>query len=269
MTPPISVIVRAKDRAHTIRAALDSIRAQDTPAEIVVVDSGSTDGTLAIAREYADTVLEIPAGAFTYGGALNTGAEAAGAPVHVALSAHCELPDPGWLRRVLAFHEDPTVAATSGHIFGPAGERLRGPWRQEGDPALDRNPYWGYSNHAGSWRAEVWQRNPFATDLIACEDKEWAARVRREGLVVVSDPTLSVTSRHRRREGVRALFDRAVREAQAIAVITGSPPMTLQDIARSWWTCKEGRARLPQLLNPYQAIELAGRYVGERRTHPA
>jgi len=270
MTPPISVIVRSKNRAHTIRDALESLRAQNVAAEIVVVDSGSTDGTVAIAHEYADRVVEIPASSFTYGGALNTGAEVATAPIHAALSAHCVLTDTRWLSRVLEHHEDPLVAATTGHIFGPDGRRLRAPYRQSGDPSQDRNPYWGYSNHAGSWRADVWQRQPWATGLVACEDKEWAARVRRDGYSLIMDPLLQVESRHRQREGVRPFFRRTVREAQAIKIITGKPEMTLADVAHGWFGFrKEGRPLATQLLNPYKVIELGGRYVGERRTHPA
>lgn len=39
-TPPISVIVRTKDRAALLREALDSIRATQYPAEIIVVNDG-------------------------------------------------------------------------------------------------------------------------------------------------------------------------------------------------------------------------------------
>jgi glycosyltransferase involved in cell wall biosynthesis len=48
--------------------------------EIVVVDSGSTDGTVEISRRWCDRLIEIPAGSFAQGGALDLGAEAARAP---------------------------------------------------------------------------------------------------------------------------------------------------------------------------------------------
>jgi rhamnosyltransferase len=270
MTPSISVIVRVKDRAHTIRSALESVRAQDQPAELIVVDSGSTDASVAIAREYADQIIEIPTSEFTYGGALNTGAQAASGAIHVALSAHCELPHKGWLSVVAEHHQDPDVAATTGHLWGPWGAKLRTPYRQAGDPAVDRNPYWGYSNHAGSWRADLWATHPFSTELIACEDKEWAAHVRRFGKVVVMDPRLNVTSKHRSREGLDALYRRAIREAEAMAQITGKRPATLREIVSEYFgNRKEDRSLLLQLFNPYRVVERAGRYVGERRAHPA
>jgi glycosyltransferase involved in cell wall biosynthesis len=52
---PLSVLVPTKNEEPNIRAVLESVRFAE---EVVVVDSGSTDGTLAIARSIADRVLE-------------------------------------------------------------------------------------------------------------------------------------------------------------------------------------------------------------------
>jgi glycosyltransferase involved in cell wall biosynthesis len=54
MREPLSVLVPAKNEAPHIRACLESVRWAD---EVVVVDSGSVDGTLEIARSIADRVL--------------------------------------------------------------------------------------------------------------------------------------------------------------------------------------------------------------------
>ncbi|MGI4895424.1 MAG: glycosyltransferase, partial [Janthinobacterium lividum] len=94
MNAAASVIVRTYNSAATLGATLDSIRAQDVPAEIVVVDSGSGDATMDMVRARADVVVEIAHQEFSYGRALNLGAAAASAPVHVALSSHCVLPRP-------------------------------------------------------------------------------------------------------------------------------------------------------------------------------
>ncbi len=55
MSEPLSALVTTKDEARTIGACLESLRWAE---ELVVVDSGSTDGTLEIARSVADRVLE-------------------------------------------------------------------------------------------------------------------------------------------------------------------------------------------------------------------
>ncbi|NKB46877.1 MAG: glycosyltransferase [Legionellales bacterium] len=55
MRQPLSVIIIAKNEALQIRQCLESVRWAD---EIVVLDSGSTDGTVAICQEYTDHVYQ-------------------------------------------------------------------------------------------------------------------------------------------------------------------------------------------------------------------
>lgn len=59
----VGVVVPCKDEAATIGRCLRSLRTQSpAPAAIVVVDNGSTDGSLPIARADADEVLEVGGG---------------------------------------------------------------------------------------------------------------------------------------------------------------------------------------------------------------
>src|SRR4051794_11016209 len=109
-----SVIVRAKNEEHGIRRCLELIRAQTEPVELILVDSGSTDATLQIATPYVDRVLHIAPEDFTFGGSLSTGAAAASAAIHVAVSAHCFLERRDWIERAVAHFEDPGVAGTWG-----------------------------------------------------------------------------------------------------------------------------------------------------------
>ncbi|MCW8956163.1 MAG: glycosyltransferase family 2 protein [Gammaproteobacteria bacterium] len=55
MSVKISVVIICKNEAKRIRRCLESVRWAD---EIVVVDSGSTDETLAIAREFTDKIFD-------------------------------------------------------------------------------------------------------------------------------------------------------------------------------------------------------------------
>lgn len=55
---PVTAIIPAYNRAELIRRALTSVRAQTRPpAEVLVIDDASTDGTAAVARELGARVL--------------------------------------------------------------------------------------------------------------------------------------------------------------------------------------------------------------------
>ena len=84
MDRSVSVVIRAKDEGESIGRTLDLLSRQTTEHEVVLVDSGSTDATVEIARGAGVSVIEIPAKDFTYGGALNTGCAAAGGEILVA-----------------------------------------------------------------------------------------------------------------------------------------------------------------------------------------
>lgn len=263
--PAATVIIRTKDKAGDLPRALNTVRAQTLAAELLVVDSGSTDGTLELARTYADTVVTIPPERFTFGRALNVGAAAASAPIHVALSAHCWLPRRDWLERALAHYEDRSVAAVNGGSVDPSGRRLGAPYVLRG--RRDLRPGFGFSNHGSSWRAEVWQDSRFDELLEASEDREWMWRTVAEGRGFVFDPELVVEP-----SGVRAtspwhLLAKTRREVRALGQIGALEPLDRAGALREWWTQLPPRGRLPRplyRLHPYRAARIAGRWLGSR-----
>jgi rhamnosyltransferase len=261
--PCASVIVRTKDSALTLGRVLSLLRAQTVPAEIIVVDSGSSDETLAIARETADRVLEIDR--FSFGYALNVGAAAARAPIHFALSSHAFPPDERWIERSLAKYDRPDVAGTSGAPTPPTSpEPLLTTFYQTLPDALN-HPFWGFSNTGSSWRADVWATFPFDEQLPACEDKEWGFRVLAAGWSIAIDPELSVSDAHRRHAGLRQLYRRTRREFAAIASFAPARPYTIRDLLREWLTDVPAHAPYRgwrRRLNYFRFVELLGKHQG-------
>ncbi|MHC4994471.1 MAG: glycosyltransferase family 2 protein [Planctomycetota bacterium] len=60
MPPKISICILAQDEADKIEFGLKSIKACDWCDELLVFDSGSTDGTVSICEQYADRVQHEP-----------------------------------------------------------------------------------------------------------------------------------------------------------------------------------------------------------------
>lgn len=268
----VSVVIRALDEAEAIGATLDALARQTVAHEVVVVDSGSSDGTAAIAAGRGARVVSIASDRFTFGRALNLGVrEAASASeVVVALSAHAVPEDDGWLARVAAWFEDPRVACAFGETADPAFAPLQEPVRQ--DAAMARaTPYWGYSNGAGAFRRSLWERRAFREDMPGSEDREWALwALTAFDAVCVLDPALAVAHDHSG-DGLRTSFDRYAREARGFALYLGDelPPYGVRALAREWWSDQGGhRSRARARLDPRRAVRLAGKWWGRRTPRP-
>ena len=232
--PPVSVVVRAKDEADAIGKTLDLVNSQTVATQVIVVDSGSTDGTGEIARERGAEVLWIPAADFTFGGSLNLGTEHATAPIVVALSAHAYPRDERWLERMLDAFEDPKVACAVGAEFGPDGEQIVGRLRQD-EAMARRNPVVGYSNASGGYRRELWEQYKFRPDMPGTEDKEWSYHWLAQGYVCVLAPDLTVDHDHTK-DPLRDTWIRARREWIGYGMYIDLPPYPIRDALRVWRT---------------------------------
>ncbi len=181
--PTVSIIIRTKNEAAAIGQTLDRVFAQTTAAlEVIVVDSGSTDDTLAIAQSYPVSVLHLDPQEWNYSRALNIGAAAAKGDILVCLSAHCLPINNDWLGNLLAPFADPEIAAVWGpqHAPGrpiePAASRHQRPGTYTA-----QSRHWGLSNANSAVRRSLWDQFPFSEDLPAAEDKAWGMQAMSRG----------------------------------------------------------------------------------------
>lgn len=266
--PRPSVVVRAKDKVSTVRRTLVALREQTVEVEVVLVDSGSTDGTVQLAGPLCDKVVQIRPEEFSYGKALNIGALNSSGEVIFALSAHAVPPGRQWVEHALEAYEDPEVAATIGEAHGPDGSVLAASAKLKLPcPQLWGKPWWGFSNTGSSWRREVWEAMPFDERLVACEDKEWMWRVLGEGYSMVVDPRLQVGGGHRRKASAPELYRRVYLEHLALAEVIGYPPLGLAGLVSRWWSHFPYASRWPRplrLFSPWRIAELLGEFEGDR-----
>jgi rhamnosyltransferase len=181
-SPQVSIVIRTRNEARFIGATLKRIFDQATTLnyEIIVVDSGSTDDTLAIARQYPVRLFEIAPIEFTYGYALNYGARLARSDCIVNLSAHCIPVDSCWLDQLITpLLSDHTVAATYGKQVPIRGHN---PFEERATLdafAIQRNGRIKaiFSNANCAIRRKVWETHPFDEKAPFAEDFIWATQV--------------------------------------------------------------------------------------------
>lgn len=114
--PGVSVVIPIKNEAHKLAACLEGILAQSVEVEkIVVIDSGSTDGSRSIAKRFDRVqLLEIPAEEFNHGETRNLGVRECDTEFIVMTVGDARPVDDRWLLELLAPMTDPDVMAVSG-----------------------------------------------------------------------------------------------------------------------------------------------------------
>jgi glycosyltransferase involved in cell wall biosynthesis len=195
--PSVAAVIRTYDSARTLAACLDSLAAQTLPpAQIVVVDSGSTDATLAIAEARGCEVVHYPEGvAFNYSRAINIGMEQVRHPLALIVSSHVYLPVADTLatmRGLLADRSDACAASVRGMVRGDHGAQRWGGSPDDIGSAVEwdlvtqanyvaRFNAVGISNACNLiWRRD-WQVRPFSEAIPRCEDQEWLVHFLARG----------------------------------------------------------------------------------------
>lgn len=143
--PTVSVIIPVKNEALKIRACIDGILQQTVPVhEIIVIDSGSTDDTVAILQSYPQvTLIEIPAASFNHGETRNLGAQKASGEFLLFTVGDARPFNQQWIEALLNGFVDEEVAAVCGQQVVPH-EVDKNPiewFRPISDPSLIRYQY--------------------------------------------------------------------------------------------------------------------------------
>ena len=190
-----SIIIRTKDEARHLGRTLEGVFAQDlTPHEVIVIDSGSTDATVAVARSHPVQILHLDPRDWGYSRALNVAAARATGRVLVCLSAHCVPVTASWLTSLVRHFQDPDVAGVWGPGYRPGRELPAAgpPLRQMPGSYTVENRWWGLTNANSAIRRDLWQLVPFDEDLPAAEDKAWGKAMLERNMIIVYEPAAAV-----------------------------------------------------------------------------
>jgi glycosyltransferase involved in cell wall biosynthesis len=209
----VSVAVPVLDGGERFRALLGAVRAQriDVPVEIVVVDSGSTDGSAEAAAAAGAQVERIPRSTFSHGGTRNRLMELASGDVVAFLSQDAVPAGDGWLAALVGGFElagdvalacgphrarpdaSPMVRRELAEFFARFGDVPR--VDRIGDGALGLGPESFFSSVNGAVSRSEWERVPFRAVDYA-EDHHLAADMLRAGMAKAYVPAAAVVHSH-------------------------------------------------------------------------
>jgi rhamnosyltransferase len=281
----ISIVIPVKDAGSDLARCLDAIAAQriEEPVEVVVIDSGSADGSVAVARERGALVREIPPHEFSHGSSRNLGASLASGEILVFISQDAYPVDERWLERLVApLREEQDVAGVYGRQLPHEGARppevyfldfLYGaqPRRQQAAGAGSLNMQTTlFSNVNSAMPRAVWERFPFVGDIVMSEDQDWARRVLLAGMRIAYEPAAAVRHSHNYTllGAFRRFFDSGASAERAYLAGERESARVLRAAAIRYsrgelsWLWHTGQRRWIPYAAVYESTKMAGLLLG-------
>ena len=120
--PKISIIIPTKNGEATISQCLDAIKSQTIfdQTEVIIIDSGSSDNTLKILKNYLFIKLyQIPPDEFNHGSTRNYGVSLAQGEFVVMTVQDARAADEFWLEKMIKHFSDAMVTAVVGQQVVP------------------------------------------------------------------------------------------------------------------------------------------------------
>jgi rhamnosyltransferase len=222
----VSVVIPTFDAGPGFGELLRRLDAQegDFEREVIVVDSGSTDGTAQLAARHGAILHNVSKSSFDHGATRDLGISLSSGE-YVALTVQDAVPlDERWLAAMVEnLQSDDRIAAVYGrHVPRPdAGVMTRAlvgnlavadPKRREQEipdtaqylslPPAQRRRIAAFDNVSSCLRRSVWEKFPFGEAYFA-EDLRWGKKVVEAGYTIVYEPRSVVVHSHER----GALYD--------------------------------------------------------------
>ena len=230
----VSVIIRTLNEEKHLPELLESLGKQSSEnfvSEIVVVDSGSSDKTLQIAKSHNARITFIEKKDFSFGRSLNVGCEFANGKYLVFISGHCIPTGSRWLHELVKPLQDGVCHYTYGRQ--EARDTTKFSEKQlfaKYFPITSQTPQEGFfcNNANAAITKSVWIENQFDENLTGCEDMDLAKRLCAKGHKIGYVAEASVFHIHD--ESWRQVGIRYEREAFALQKIMPTVHLTKFDV---------------------------------------
>ena len=232
----ISIVIRAYNEEKNIGRLLFGISQQTiNDVELILVDSGSTDGTLSIASQYPVKVVNITPQEFTFGRSLNKGIAAATGEIIVIISAHCFPIYPDWLEQLVKPFKNEDNALSYGKQRGGvtnyySEHQFFSKYFPDHSVYRQAHPYSHNANAA--IRRKLWNQHSYDETLTGLEDLAWSSWAMEAGYTIAYIAEAEVIHEHD--ETKRQVYKRYQREAIALKQILPESRFSLVDFLKMW-----------------------------------
>jgi len=280
----ISIIIRAYNEIQYFPELINAIKKQNcynpNDVEIILVDSGSTDGTLEYGEIHCDKVTCIKKSEFSFGRSLNLGCAIAEGEFLILISAHCVPFNEDWLSKMTIPFKDEHIGVVYGRQVG--GNQTRYSEHQifrkyfpEKEEIVNNLEY--YCNNANcAIRSSLWIERQYNEDLSGLEDMDFAKWCINEKQLKINYSAEAIVYHYHKEtwKGVKRRFER---EANALAYISPDSVINfsstakyllvaiLSDLGRSF---KEGSIlKLAGEIILYRICQYWGSYKGGLHFH--
>lgn len=223
----VSIILRSYNEGWALRDTLPALRAQDYKNwELIVIDSGSTDGSVELIREAKPThFIQINHEDYNPSRVMNHGMQLARSEFGIFLNADATPQGSGWLRPLVMALQDPQAAAVFGKqiprpdcqaVYAHDYERCFGANRE----SIRWEHF--FSMVSSGLRKDVWSRRGFLEKMQYSEDDEYTRWCHAEGYNIVYVPHSVVVHSHNYTP--QQAYKRSFGEAKALAAVWNAAP---------------------------------------------
>jgi len=243
-----SIVILTKNAGANFKPLLERILSQEFEGtyEVLVIDSGSTDGSLEIATQFSVRRIEIEPDEFHHGRTRNLGAELASGNILVYVTQDALPLNSEWLQKLTDNFKEPNVAMVCGRQI---------PWETTKPPekffyvynfptcrilvTRESQDYYHdnifISNVNSAIRKHVWERFRFSESIIMAEDKEFAKRILLAGWDIVYEPEAPVYHAHN--FALQSVFKRYLDFGTALAQGAKGLPKSNKSVVRKVSDC--------------------------------
>lgn len=216
VTKIASVIIVTKNQKILLEKSLPILLKQNFKGkyEIIVVDSGSTDGTREYVQKLSVKLIKIPPEDFVFARAFNMGAQKSVGEVLIRLSGDVIPKNNNFLQEMVDPFKDKTVGGVYGKYIqtGKRGYSHPNFWPPERFPKtvtkysikpnlfnifFKMDEFMNLAGGCCAIRKSTWLKRPFNEKIVGGEDADYSLYIHLKGYSVVCNPFAEVIHEHK------------------------------------------------------------------------